>query len=104
MTIVEIIPYDYAPFQENLYEKRTFKLNFDMDFPMLLKISFNLEHPEMVPLKNSISHFLYGNGTQFWASILEERSSTEGDYEESKFLDKAFISAYTKNDLLIKNA
>ena len=46
---------------------------------------------------------LYRNSTEFWASILEERSSVEDEYEQSKFLDKAFLIAYTKNDLLIKN-
>tara|TARA_R110001592_G_scaffold18816_14_gene77797 strand:- start:3381 stop:3695 length:315 start_codon:yes stop_codon:yes gene_type:complete len=103
MTLVEIIPYDYVPYSENIYEKRTFKLNFDMDFPMLLEIALNLEHPDMVHLKKSISNFLYRNSTQFWTSILEEKSSEEGEYEQSQFLDNAFLSAYSKNDLLIKN-
>ena len=103
MTLVEIIPYDYVPYSENLYEKRIFKLNFDMDFSMLLQISLNLEHPDMVHLKKSISNFLYRNSTEFWASILEERSSVEDEYEQSQFLDNALLSAYTKNDLLIKN-
>lgn len=98
MTLVEIIPYNYLPFTENLYEKRTFKLNFDMDFPMLLEIAFNLERPDMVHLKKSISKFLYGNSTNFWASILEEKYSITQDYEESTLLEDIFIQASVKND------
>ena len=98
MTLVEIIPYDYVPFAENIYEKRTFKLNFDMDFPMLLSISYNLERADMVHLKKSISTILYGNSTNFWASILEEKYSITQDYEESTFLEDIFIEASVKND------
>ena len=98
MTLVEIIPYDYVPFAENIYEKRTFKLNFDMDFPMLLSISYNLERADMVHLKKSISTILYGNSTNFWASILEEKYSVSQDYEESTLLEDIFIQASVKND------
>lgn len=98
MTLVEIIPYDYVPFQENLYEKKIFKFNFDMDFPMLLTISYNLERPDMVHLKKSISKLLYGNPTNFWASILEEKYSITQDYEESTLLEDIFMKASVKND------
>ena len=98
MTLVEIIPYDYVPFKENLYEKRIFKFNFDMDFPMLLSIAYNLERPDMLHLKKLISTFLCGNSTNFWASILEEKYSITQDYEESTFLEDIFIEASVKND------
>ena len=103
MPLLEIIPYDYIPYAENIYEKRIFNININIDFPMLLQIASNLENPDMSHIKKSISRFLYGNATQFWASILEEKSSISYDYEESEFLENALMYAYTKNDLIIKN-
>ena len=98
MSLVEVIPYDYVPFCENLYEKRIFALDTKIDFQMLIKIFSNLEKQDMIPLKKSISNFLYSDNMRFWISILEDTGSLPVGCEKSQFLEDALMEAYNKND------
>jgi hypothetical protein len=92
MTILEFVPYDFVPYRENIHKKKIFKVNMELDFSMLINIFTRLENPIMSEQKKSLSNFLYSENTQFYASILDERSENLEKIQESKFLEQHLLN------------